>query len=172
MKRITIVLLVIAIMFMIMGCSSESLENTKESSETISETEISIIETQTETERETKTENIDETVSQENEKEWWWEGEKLSVDNPEVEGPSGIETFFNEDVSKLVENAKEGYIGEYWVRSDGVKMFGEYIICKCKYESNEYHPTLPVGTVIPTTIGVALVCSNETEEDICIAVTW
>ena len=100
------------------------------------------------------------------------EGEKLSVRNPKVEGPTGIETYFNEDVSTLVEDT--GYIGEYWETEDGIKMYGEYIICKARYDSNEYHPNLPVGTVIPTTLGVAWVCSNDVDDnmDICVAVTW
>jgi hypothetical protein len=99
-------------------------------------------------------------------------GEILSVKNPKVEGPSGIETFFNEDVSEILKNVSEGYLGDYWETEDGIKMFGEYIICKCRYDANKYHPNLPIGTVIPTTLGLALVCSNDTQEDISIAVTW
>ena len=165
MKRALIITLVIAIMFAITGCSNR---NDKEDTAVSSETAIEIVEP-----IEPRTEAVSETEYQIPEiPNWWWEGEKLSPDNSEVEGPSGIETYFNEDVSALVENAKEGYFGQYWETKDGVKMYGEYIICKCKYEANEYHPKLPVGTVIPTTIGAALVCSNDTDADISIAVTW
>ena len=103
-----------------------------------------------------------------------FKGKKLSIQYKKVEGPSGIETYFNEDMSEIIKKMKKGFIGKYWVRKDGVKMFGEYILCKCRYNSNSYHPNMPVGTVIPTTLGEAIVCSNDVcdNEDICISVIW
>lgn len=97
---------------------------------------------------------------------------KLSIENPKVKGPTGIETYFNEDMSSIVKAMKNGFVGDYWEREDGVKMFGEYVLCKCRYNSNEYHPNLPIGTIIPTTVGNAIVCSNDTQDDICVAVIW
>ena len=40
------------------------------------------------------------------------------------------ETWYNLDMKNIVTKAhNEGFDGEYWVRSDGCKMLGEFIIC-------------------------------------------
>jgi hypothetical protein len=37
---------------------------------------------------------------------------------------------------------KAGIAGEYWVRSDGVKMYGDYIICACGYSVHPKYSTV------------------------------
>ena len=160
MKRTTILILVITLLIVIMGCDSTTSKKGKEVENSTSETQV-----------ETGIRSIEEITVQNNYIRWWWKGDVLSVENVKVKGPSGMETYFNEDISKIVERMKKGFIGEYWIREDGVKMFGEYIICKANYNQTDTHPNLPIGTVIPTTLGIAIVSSNDTD-DISIAVTW
>ena len=63
-----------------------------------------------------------------------------------------LETYYNMDMSAWLEFIYSlGYTGEYWVRSDGVKMFGDYIIVAADYG------WLPRGTVIETSLGTGMV---------------
>ena len=58
-----------------------------------------------------------------------WEGQKLTPQAGSVYGPSGQEVYYNLDMSGVVAIAHDaGIEGEYWVRDDGVKMLGSYII--------------------------------------------
>lgn len=163
MKRMTIIIIVgVIILLALTGCNSTNsvevvpTEKTQESQNNI-EVTTDVIETETVTE----TINNPETITT----EWWWEGERINPNNPKVEGPSGTETYFNEDIEKIVEDMwDQGFIGEYWITEDGVKMLGEYILCK----SN----TRNFGCVFPTSRGVAIVCDTNTDENISIAVTW
>ena len=64
-----------------------------------------------------------------------------------------------------------GYDFEYWVRDDGVKMFGDYIMVAADFE------TRPLGTILETTLGTAIVVDTgefvaEYPDGIDIAVTW
>jgi 3D (Asp-Asp-Asp) domain-containing protein len=59
----------------------------------------------------------------------------------------------------------------YWIREDGVKMFGDYIIVAANLELR------PRGTIIECSLGTAIVCDtggfakkNKTQLDI--AVNW
>jgi hypothetical protein len=89
-----------------------------------------------------------------------------------ITGPSGEETYYNLNMSKVVQNMKDnGYEGEYWVREDGVKMFGDYVIVAANLDVH------PRGSIVETSLGKAIVCdtgefakTNSTQLDI--AVTW
>lgn len=61
-----------------------------------------------------------------------------------------------------------GYSGDYWVRSDGCKMFGDYIMCAADFG------WLPRGSVVLTSLGWAIVCDTGSggSKWIDIAVTW
>ena len=159
MKRTTIIVLVITILFVITctGCNSK---NTSIVEATIKEEIVDIEETGV-----TSSETGIPTYTN----DWLWGGEQLSPEHPEVDGPSGTETFFNEDVSSMVENMK-GYT--YWVRDDGIRMLDKYIICKAKLEETATHRYSPIGKIIHTTVGLCIICSNDTEKDVEIAVTW
>ena len=72
----------------------------------------------------------------------------LSPQNGVFNGPSGTERYYNLDMSGVVASAKsQGIEGEYWVREDGVKMYGSYIICACGFSVR------PRGTVVETSLG-------------------
>lgn len=82
------------------------------------------------------------------------------------------ETYYNLPMSQVVANAQaQGLEGEYWVRDDGVKMYGDYVIIAAN--QNVY----PYGTVVDTSLGEGIVldtggfaASNPTQVDI--ATDW
>ena len=56
-------------------------------------------------------------------------GPVLSRGRGTIQGPSGKETFYNLNMSGVVSIMRRlGYDYEYWVRDDGVKMFGKYVM--------------------------------------------
>lgn len=89
-----------------------------------------------------------------------------------IMGPSGKETYYNMDMSGVVQIMRNmGYTGKYWVRSDGVKMLGDYVMVAANLNVR------PRGTVLPCSLGMAIVCDtggfalhNKTQLDI--AVNW
>lgn len=65
------------------------------------------------------------------------------------------ETYYNLNMASVVSTMKRlGYDYEYWVRADGVKMFGDYIIVAA--DLNLY----PRGTLLETSLGTAIVCDT------------
>ena len=91
------------------------------------------------------------------------------------DGPSGKETYYNLPMQGIIEMMYNlGYPEEeypYWIREDGVKMFGDYIIVAANLELR------PRGTIIECSLGTAIVCDtggfakkNKTQLDI--AVNW
>ena len=83
------------------------------------------------------------------------------------------ETYYNLKMSGVIRLMEDlGYYSDYWVRADGVKMYGDYIMCAA--DTNR----LPKGTIIETSLGTAMVCdhcgSAESYSGIWldIAVTW
>lgn len=124
---------------------------------------------------------IDPTEAVENGKEaydiWWeeehrWKGPVLSKGRGVNYGPSGKETYYNLNMSTVVSIMRSmGYTGEYWVRDDGCKMLGEYIMVAANLNLR------PRGSIVETSLGDAIVCDtggfakrNPTQIDI--AVTW
>lgn len=71
------------------------------------------------------------------------------------QGPSGKETYYNLDMSRVVENMhNQGFEGEYWVRDDGVKMFGDYVIVAANLDVH------PRGSIVESSLGPAIVCDT------------
>ncbi|MGI6118007.1 MAG: SH3 domain-containing protein [Bilifractor sp.] len=101
-----------------------------------------------------------------------WSGAVLNKSNGTVQGPSGKETYYNLDMSGVIKIMRAmGNTDEYWVRSDGVKMLGNYIMCAANLSVH------PRGSLVETSLGTAIVCdtggfasSNPNQLDI--AVTW
>lgn len=84
-----------------------------------------------------------------------WNGPKLTSFSGICYGPSGKETYYNMNMSQVVTNLKnKGYSGDYWVRSDGVKMFGNYVMTAARYADHPY------GSVVATSLGDAIVCDT------------
>lgn len=85
------------------------------------------------------------------------------------------ETWYNLQMKTVVRYMRErGYTESdypYWVRSDGVKMFGEYVMVAAQL--NNY----PYGTIVYTSLGAGIVCdtgdfAKENPHQFDIAVDW
>ncbi len=104
-----------------------------------------------------------------------WTGDVLSKSKGVVNGPSGKESYYNLNMTKIVSAMRSaGYSEEeypYWIREDGVKMLGQYVMVAANYEIR------PRGTIIESSLGYAIVCDtggfakrNPTQIDV--AVNW
>ena len=113
-----------------------------------------------------------EPITEEPTEEFQWQGVVLSPSNGAVEGPSGRETYYNLDMSGVISIMRSnGYEYEYWVRDDGVKMFGEYVMCAANLDLR------PRGSIIETSLGIGIVCDTggfaaENPRQLDIAVNW
>lgn len=84
-----------------------------------------------------------------------WNGAVLNKTSGVVNGPNGKETYYNLNMSKIVAALKtKSADSEYWVRNDGVKMFGEYIMVAANLS------VYPRGTVVETSLGTGIVCDT------------
>lgn len=88
-------------------------------------------------------------------------------------GPNGKETYYNLDMSGVISIMRSiGNNDEYWVRYDGVKMLGNYVMIAANL--NVY----PRGSHIMTSLGEGVVCdtgdfvTNGSGVSFDIAVTW
>ncbi len=101
-----------------------------------------------------------------------WDGDVLTASAGVVYGPTGKETYYNLDMSGVIQIMRDlGNTDEYWVRSDGVKMLGDYVMVAANLE------VFPRGTLVECSLGTAIVCdtgsfaaANPYQLDI--AVTW
>lgn len=88
------------------------------------------------------------------------------------QGPWLKETYYNLDMSYCMEimRVHYGIDKDYWVREDGVKMYGDYIMCAA--DTNVY----PKGSIVETSLGRAMVVDHCEAAEWCpefdIAVTW
>ena len=101
-----------------------------------------------------------------------WSGKRLTKQAGTVQGPSGKETYYNLNMSGIVSRLhRMGYSGEYWVRDDGVKMFGNYILVAASFDIR------PIGTILPTSLGMGIVAdtggfARYNKYQLDIATTW
>ena len=87
-----------------------------------------------------------------------WTGTKLTKSKGVNYGPIGKETYYNLPMGGVVRTMRNlGYSESeypYWVRSDGCKMLGDYIIVA----ANLKH--FPRGTILECSLGYAIVCDT------------
>jgi len=84
-----------------------------------------------------------------------WSGQVLTLSAGFVQGPSGGETYYNLDMSGVVSIMRAmGNYDEYWVRSDGVKMLGPYVMCAANLSLR------PRGSLVQSSLGMAIVCDT------------
>ena len=99
----------------------------------------------------------------------------LNRQNGTVLGPSGKETYYNLNMNGVVKIMRRAGFSEeeypYWVREDGVKMLGPYIMCAADLNLR------PRGSLVESSLGTCIVAdtgdfiyANPTQIDI--AVTW
>jgi hypothetical protein len=87
-----------------------------------------------------------------------WNGEKLSRSSGRVSSPGGgTETYYNLDMSGVIRIMRNmGNNDDYWVRSDGCKMLGQYIMIAANLNIH------PRGSIVDTTLGKGIVCDTGT----------
>lgn len=80
-----------------------------------------------------------------------------------------METYYNLPMGGVLDIMYSlGYSGDYWVRSDGCKMFGDYIMVAADFG------WLPRGSVVLTSLGWGMVCDTGAGGSawLDIATTW
>lgn len=103
-----------------------------------------------------------------------WDGPVLTASKGVNYGPSGKETYYNLPMGGVVRIMRNmGFSQEeypYWIREDGVKMLGEYVMIAAHLGVH------PRGSIVPTSRGFGLVCdtggfakSNPTQLDLATA---
>ena len=111
-------------------------------------------------------------VSSVEKKESAYDGPVLNPVSGTVMGPSGKETYYNLDMSGVISIMRSmGNNDEYWVREDGVKMLGDYIMCAANLDVH------PRGSLVESSLGTCIVCDTggfayENPYQLDIAVTW
>lgn len=87
-----------------------------------------------------------------------WDGSKLTRTKGVNYGPTGKETYYNLNMSGVVDRMRRNGYSEseykYWVREDGVKMLGDYVIVAANLNNH------PRGSVVETSLGTGIVCDT------------
>ena len=99
---------------------------------------------------------------------------KLNAAAGRVTGPTNEETYYNLDMSKVVDTMRrKGFSEEdypYYIREDGVKMLGDYVMVAADLDIH------PRGVIVETSLGQGLVCDTgdfaETGDIYDIATDW
>lgn len=106
-------------------------------------------------------------------KHYTYAGENtLNRRNGVFNGPSGKESYYNLPMQGVVRKMNTlGYRYPYWVRQDGVKMMGDYVMVAADLRIR------PKGTVLQTSLGQAIVCDTGTftktdSTALDVAVSW
>ena len=101
-----------------------------------------------------------------------YDGPVLSRSRGSVSGPSGKETYYDLNMSGCINimNSR-GFHEPYWVRSDGVKMYGYYVMCAAGLSIR------PKGSIVESSKGLAIVVdtggfASRNPRQLDIAVTW
>ena len=98
----------------------------------------------------------------------------LNRHNGTVLGPSGKETYYNLNMSSVVRIMRKAGFSEeeypYWIREDGCKMLGSYIMCAADLNLR------PRGSLVESSLGTCIVAdtgdfiyANPTQIDIAVA---
>lgn len=119
------------------------------------------------------TEKPEETHKNAQETHYIYAGENtLNKRNGVFYGPSGKESYYNLPMMQVVKYMQDlGYTDRYWIRSDGVKMLGNYVMVAADLRIR------PKGTILQTSLGPAMVCDtgefiNSDSHALDVAVSW
>lgn len=87
--------------------------------------------------------------------EFKWNGPVLNSSNGTITGPSGKETYYNLPMGGVVAIMRGmGNRDKYWVRSDGCKMLGNYIMVAANLRVHAR------GSIVKCSRGYAIVCDT------------
>lgn len=101
-----------------------------------------------------------------------WNGSVINKSNGTVTGPSGKETYYNLPMGGVISIMRGmGNKDKYWVRSDGCKMLGYYIMVAANLKRH------PKGSIVKCSRGYAIVCDTgsfaySNPDQLDIAVSW
>lgn len=101
-----------------------------------------------------------------------WKGTVLNAYLGAIIGPNGRETYYNLNMDGVLAIMRRmGNTDKYWIRDDGVKMLGDYVMVAANLTLH------PRGSLVECSLGIGIVCdtggfakSNPTQLDI--AVNW
>lgn len=118
--------------------------------------------------------NIELEESRQNlvEDEYVFNGPKLTKSKGVNQGPSGRETYYNLPMNGVINTMRRmGNNDKYWVRDDGVKMLGKYVMIAANLNIR------PRGSLVPTSLGMGIVCdtggfTSKNPTQIDIATSW
>ena len=88
------------------------------------------------------------------------------------QGPSGKETYYNLPMEGVISIMRSmGNTDKYWIREDGCKMLGDYIMVAAHLDIH------PRGSLVETSLGTGIVCDTGTfaygnANQIDIATNW
>ena len=111
----------------------------------------------------------------EEEEAFYWDGEVITASSGVANGPSGFETYYNLPMGGVIDIMRGlGYDEAnypYWVRDDGCKMLGSYIMVAANLDIRPY------GSILPCSRGMAIVCDTgsfaaDNPYQLDIAVSW
>ena len=84
-----------------------------------------------------------------------WDGTVLNPVIGTVYGPSGRETYYNLPMQGVINIMRRmGNNDPYWIREDGVKMLGNYVMVAADLHIR------PRGSLIETSLGMGIVCDT------------
>lgn len=97
-----------------------------------------------------------------------WDGPKLTRLAGVNQGPTGKETYYNLNMSGVVSIMRNmGNSDPYWVRDDGVKMLGDYVMVAADLQEH------PRGSIVESSLGTSIVvdtgCLEKDQLDIAVA---
>lgn len=101
-----------------------------------------------------------------------WTGSVLTASAGVNMGPSGKETYYNLDMTGVISIMRGiGNNDAYWVREDGVKMLGDYVMVAANLQVH------PRGSLVATSLGTGIVCdtggfASGNPNQLDIAVAW
>lgn len=118
--------------------------------------------------------NIELEESRQNlvEDKYVFNGPKLTKSKGVNQGPSGRETYYNLPMNGVINTMRRmGNNDKYWVRDDGVKMLGKYVMIAANLNIR------PRGSLVPTSLGMGIVCdtggfASKNPTQIDIATSW
>ena len=87
-----------------------------------------------------------------------YKGKRLNMFDGTINGPSGRESYYNLPMKKVVKHMRrKGYKASkypYWIRKDGCKMLGPYIIVSANLKIRKR------GSLVETSLGTGIVCDT------------
>ncbi|MBR0229788.1 MAG: hypothetical protein IJL94_00185 [Erysipelotrichaceae bacterium] len=84
-----------------------------------------------------------------------WNGQRLNRVIGTIAGPSGKETYYNLNMDGVIAIMRRmGNTDPYWIREDGVKMLGDYVMVAANLHLR------PRGSYVLTSLGMGIVCDT------------